>query len=93
MGKTIHIEFPYKNLIHMIDIPVDHIDINHYDTLWDWWFGLEDRFPSWEEDFEITGEKSDFDTVTVNGIYINVYADTNADHPFLVIENVKARIS
>ena len=92
MANIIHIEFPYKNLIHQVNIPVENLDINHYDDIWDWWFKPDDM-PNMKEVFEVTGEKNKNNEATVNGLWINVYVDENENVPCCEIRaNIKARI-
>lgn len=92
MASIIHIEFPYKNLIHHVNIPVKNLDIDHYETVWDWWFRPDDM-PRIKELFEVTGKKNKRNEPTVNDICINVYANEYEDAPCCEIHtNIKARI-
>lgn len=93
MGKTIHIEFPYKNLILRVDIPVEKLDIDHYETIFDWWF-KPDNMPNMKEVFEVNGDKNERNEATIKNILINVYADDYEDDPCCtIVTNIKASIS
>lgn len=94
--KYIDVLFKLNSKTYCERIYLDQIDMAHYDTLWDWWFTAKKNgsdVPESKPIFEITAEKDGNGEVTTNNMYINVYADSDADDWFCQIKGVKVRKS
>jgi len=83
--QYIDILFQYDDDIYSERIYLDMIDTNHYDDLWDYWFGCgaEDKHPNIV--FEVTADKDNDGKFTLSNLYINVYVTENDDKPISVI--------
>lgn len=91
----IQITFTYKGVKYRKTINENEIDMQHYDELWDTWFGeneneLADRHYEEKDDetemvFEVTADKKCVNdeyglyVICGEGIYINVYPNTYRD--------------
>lgn len=94
MDKHPYIEllFQYKNIWYCERIYLHNIDITHYEDLWDYWFSnsAEDQEP--DLTFEVTANK-EHGQLTLDGLYINVYENSDADCPIAVIREFGYRKS
>lgn len=91
----LQISFTYDGVKYRQTIDENDIDIEHYDYMWDWWFGENDnelanlhyikKDNENELIFEVTAdkkwveEKDDY-IICGEGIYINVYPNTYEDN-------------
>lgn len=94
--KYIDVLFRLNSKTYCERVYLDQVDITHYDNLWDWWFSAKENdqdVSDVEPVFEITAEKSDNGEITINNMYINVYANENADDWYCQIKGVKVRKS
>lgn len=94
--KYIDVLFRLNSKTYCERVYFDQVDMSHYDTLWDWWFSAKknDKDVSDAElVFEITAEKGDNGEISTNNMYINVYANEDANDWFCQIKGVKVRKS
>lgn len=91
----IQITFKYNGVTYRKTIDENNVDMEHYEDIWDYWFGENDNELAKrhykekdEEDelvFEVTANKKWFNddyglcTICGEGIYINVYPNSDAD--------------
>lgn len=90
----LQISFIYDGVKYRQTIDENDIDMEHYDDIWDWWFGensneLADRHYIDKDDeneliFEVTADKKWIDEkndsiISADNIYINVYENTYED--------------
>lgn len=94
--KYIDVLFRLNSKTYCERVFLDQIDTTHYDTLGDWWFSTkknENDTSDIEPIFEITAEKGTNDEITTNNMYINVYANEDANDWYCQIKGVKVRVS
>ena len=73
-NNTLVISFVAQGVAYTKTIKKSEIDIEHYDTLWDWWGGDTDSVYDNMLDFELTGNKDDDDNLIADdNLYLNVY--------------------
>lgn len=93
-GELPYIEllFQYKGIWYCERIYLHNIDSNHYEEIWDYWFGnsAEDDEP--ELVFEVTANKT-CGHFTLDDLYINVYENDDANTPIAVITEFAYRKS
>lgn len=89
----IEIAFFYDGELYVERIYTDQIDINHYESVWDWWFksGENDSNPNLV--FELTAEKNIENKLTTCGMYINVYKNEESNEPIKRIDEIAYRKS
>lgn len=85
----IAIQFEYDGETFNERVYLDQIDREHYDDLWDWWFGVKTYSGHSELNFELLGEKDNDGNIIIDKFRINVYADESADDPMATISNYK----
>lgn len=92
----IDILFPFKDEWYAERIYLDDVDMNHYDDLWDWWFGDTESKVDGDGtyDFELTADKHNDGGFAMTGMYINVY-EHDCDEIIATIhtENIKIHTS
>lgn len=71
----IDIMFPFKDKQYIERIYLNDVDPDHYEDLWDWWFGDSDSRTQGDVtyDFELTANKHADGNFAMTGMYINVY--------------------
>lgn len=89
----IEIAFFYNKDLYVERIYTDQIDINHYESVWDWWFGAGKNDLNPNLVFEITAEKNIDNKLTTNNMYVNVYANENENEPIERIDSISYRKS
>lgn len=85
----IAIQFEYDGETFNERVYLDQIDREHYEDLWDWWFGAKTCSEHSELNFELLGEKDNDGNIIIDKFKINVYADVDADDPMATISNCK----
>lgn len=89
----IDIAFYYEKILYVERIYTDQIDKDHYENMWDWWFGCKKNDDNPNLVFELTGNKNEEGQFITEDMYINVYAKEYDDTPIDVIENISYRKS
>lgn len=85
---SILVEFQYAGEIFTERIYIDQIDMTHYESCWDWWFGSQnEKFP--KLNFELTADKDENGNISCNNMYINVYKDDNEMTPLETVNKIK----
>lgn len=93
LNTYIEIAFFYKKELYVERIYTKDIDKNHYENVWDWWFGNKkfDAYPDLV--FELTADKNSNGKLTTENMYINVYEDEDSDEPIDIIKEISWRKS
>lgn len=88
----IELLFQYKSIWYCERIYPYNIDPNHYENMWDYWFGNSTEDDEPELAFEVTANKVD-GQFTLDNLYINVYENDEANTPIAVITEFAYRKS
>lgn len=93
LNTYIEIAFFYKKDLYVERIYTKDIDKNHYENMWDWWFGNKESDAYPDLVFELTADKNSDGKLTTNNMYINVYENENSDTPIDTIKEIGYRKS
>lgn len=78
----IDVVFKYDDEIFVVRVVTELIDLDHYDNLWDWWCEVDNQTVKHPNlNVEVTGKKYENGDVSPDGIYVNVYLDSNDNEP------------
>lgn len=89
----IEIAFIYRKELYVERIYTKDIDKNHYENMWDWWFGNKESDTSPDLVFELTADKNSDGKLTTENMYINVYENEDSDEPIDIIKEISYRKS
>lgn len=89
----IEIAFIYRKELYVERIYTKDIDKNHYENMWDWWFGNKESDTYPDLVFELTADKNSDGKLTTENMYINVYENEDSDEPIDIIKEISYRKS
>lgn len=88
----IELLFQYNDIWYCERIYLHNIDPNHYENMWDYWFGNSSEDEEPDLIFEVTANKEN-GHFTLDELYINVYENDEANDPIAVITEFTYRKS
>lgn len=91
--EFIVLQFDYDGETFNERIYVDDIDRNHYDDMWDWWFGAPKESKNPALNFEVLGKKDRYGNIIADKFNLNVYLNEDCDTPIATFPCCYLRIS
>lgn len=87
------LQFDYDGETFNEHIYIDNIDRNHYDDMWDWWFGAPKESKNPKLNFEVLGKKDRNGDIIADKFQLNVYLNEDCDTPIATFPCCYLRIS